>query len=188
MRKLIIFIVMLAGACVWAGATDDASYDSFYRVKGEKQHGHYYYGYNLTTKTDTFLSVLQLKTTGYDAFGYFTFDKTGITGMNELAFNSGNTADIGNVASGTNVGFWMKSDGVTYYSLDSMNTTPIINTYDKNSTIFTTAEISSGTWSDGIEFKVKAEKAHPVGQPLPGVLLSTAIGLAGLAGWKLRRK
>ena len=188
MKKLIIFIAMLAGLCAWAGKTDDASYDSFYSVSGEKHKGNDYYGYHLTTKKDTFLTVQLVSTTGYDSFGYFTYDSSGITKTNSLAFDSKGTAAIGNVADQTNVGFWMKADGVTYYSLDSMNSQAITNVYNKNSTIFTTAEISGGKWSDGIAFKVKAEKAKPVGQPLPGVLASALIGLAGLTGWKFRRK
>ena len=188
-KKLVMLFLAVAGfslAAVPAPTPSiDASRNSFYSVTYGSQ-----YGYSLTTKKDAALSIQRTWTDGYDAFGYFTYDNKGqIVSKDAIKFNKSGYADLGNFDQGTNVGFWLNNDGTTYYSVNKMNgwnNYYVDNAYDKKNGTFESVTNNGWWYTGGIDFKVNAAK--PVGQPLPGVLLSAIIGLASLTGWKLRAK
>ncbi|MDD3118659.1 MAG: hypothetical protein PHQ27_05745 [Victivallales bacterium] len=183
-RWLILFLLAAGTIGLWADSTvPDRS--SFYRVNYGCN-----YGYSITTKKDADLSARQLWSYGYDSFGYFTFDRNyNIITQNSLVFDKNNYAAIGKFDQGTNIGFWLENDGNTYYSVNGYNGPNnrwVDNTYYSREKVFESTTNNCCWYTGQIDFQVDAKS--PVGQPLPGVLISAVIGLAGLTGWRLRRR
>ena len=191
MRKLLVLILsFMTGTALWAGWGSQYNYGDFYTISDNG-------GKHIVTTSDTYLSISKISSTGYDAFGYYTYAKGTTPSLNSvelksLTFDKNGAASIGNVDKNTEVGFWISNANGTTYSTQSWNknwfyATNVMAYSSTGDPIF-----SAGTYWDynlnTLKFTITGSKAKPVGQPLPGVLASAVIGLASLTGWKFRRK
>jgi len=192
MKKLLLAVIMLAGINSWAQFGTQYSTGDFYILTTQ------YGGHNLKTTSDTNLSITRLSTTGYDSFGYFTFDSSALPSsgssldLKTLTFDSAGVANIGNLSANTNVGFWMTTAKGTTYSIQSLNKNYFYASKGYEYTSTGEPILRMGTYEnyslDNIRYTVEGGPAKPTGQPLPGVLISAFLGLASLAGWKFGRK
>lgn len=186
MKKWLFAVIALMGMSLWAVPESD-----FYAVTTQ------YRGHNILTTADTNLSVRQVSSSGYDAFGYFVFDSSALPtsasslDLKQLTFDSAGLANIGNVNANTDIGFWMTTSEGTVYSIQTLNEQNF-NAIKRQGFYDGEPLLRMGTYDnhpmDNIKFIIDAGPAKPTGQPLPGVLISAFLGLASLAGWKFGRK
>ena len=123
-------------------------------------------------------------------FGFFTFDETGILNQGQLAVKSNSTVTLGDLAAGTQVGFWLssaKTPDQVLYSVNELNVNGVDYFFsaltNKGETYWT---FGDSKWGDGAVIAFISGGQPVVGQPLPGALASLLLGGAVLHG--LRRK
>lgn len=152
-------------------------------------------GPNILINETTGLTVTNISSREYKAFGYFTFNDNGaIIEQQEVTFGDDGSTYLGEFEEGTKVGTWLTTEAGTFYSV------PILNeSYQHRATYLgDTPEgnlkigLEGGQqWcgSDYREMVVAFEPTEhaPAGQPLPGVIVSALIGL-GITGLARRKK
>ncbi|MDD5598484.1 MAG: hypothetical protein PHV82_11105, partial [Victivallaceae bacterium] len=145
------------------------------------------------------LTVTQLYSENYSAFGYFTYNPfTGaILERQAVTFDGTGSAYIGQFEAGTYVGTWLTTAVGTSYSVPSLNTwgmqraTYLGDTAEGNMIIGLEGDsIWMGTDYREMVVAIEPTEHAPAGQPLPGVIISALIGLgvAGAAGVKKSKK
>lgn len=156
-------------------------------------------GPNIKIMETTGLTISHISSQKYNAFGYFTYNPTNGTILEEhgVTFDNEGKAYIGEFAEGTRVGTWLSTDNGKFYSVPRLNES---NQY-RAAYLGDTSEgnlkigLEGGhKWSgtDYREMIVAFEPTEhaPTGQPLPGVFISALIGLGltGIAGLKRHKK
>jgi len=132
---------------------------------------------------------------GIKSFGYYTFKvengKQVITGQSLLQFDANGNANIENLAAGTNFSFYAvkANDKITYgqeiikhgTALDILGYNP-----GTNDPIYSMS--NGNNINAGLHFTMESTKA-PAGQPLPGIITTALICIAGTgAFFGLRRR
>ncbi len=156
-------------------------------------------GPNILINETTGLTVSEISSRSYNAFGYFTYNPANGAILEEhgVTFDNEGKAYIGEFETGERVGTWLSTDNGKFYSVPKLNesnqhrATYLGDTPEGNLKI----GLEGGPkWSgtDYREMVVAFEPTEhaPAGQPLPGVFISALIGLGltGLAGIKKHKK
>ncbi|MDD5599173.1 MAG: hypothetical protein PHV82_14600 [Victivallaceae bacterium] len=156
-------------------------------------------GPNVRVNETIGLTVTQLYSENYSAFGYFTYNPfTGsILEQQAVTFDDTGSAYIGQFEAGTYVGTWLTTDVGTSYSVSSLNAwgmqraTYLGDTAEGNMVVGLEGDpIWQGTDYTEMVVAIEPTENAPAGQPLPGVIISALIGLgvAGAAGVKKNKK
>jgi len=156
-------------------------------------------GPNIMVLETTGLTIGHVSSGEYNAFGYFTYNPANGAILKEqgVNFNNEGKAYIGKFEKGTSVGTWLSTDNGKFYSVPRLNesnqhrATYLGDTSEGNLKIGLEGD-KKWSGSDYREMVVSFEPTEhaPAGQPLPGVFMSTLIGLCltGIAGFKRHKK
>lgn len=188
----LIFTMVNSASAMAMPSTSSWDYGSF-RIDSPRWWGGD--GPSLVVTKTTGLSLSKVYARNYKAFGYSTFnpDTGQVLDKQVITFDGNNPTDIGTFEEGTHIGLWLNPRGQTEISTMEPN-------YCANRTTFY-GETADGNPIIGFEtghdwdynemlVSVQASQPHaPAGQPLPGVLISSLLGLgvAGFAKFKKRK-
>ena len=157
-------------------------------------------GPNIKVNETTGLTVTRLYSQNYSAFGYFTYNPVTGAVIQEQAvdFSNGDSVYIGEFEAGTRVGTWLTTDEGKFYSIPGLNegyeyrAAYLGDTRDGDLVVGLEGGNSwHGTQYDEMVVSfTPGEGQAPTGQPLPGILISSLIGLgvAGISRFKKRGK
>jgi hypothetical protein len=159
-----------------------------------------YGGPNIQVNERTALYVTHITSNHVNSFGYYTYPAGQGFDVNSIAavgLNSNTKTYIGDFDAGTNVGFWMQTNKGTFYTSQMFNPWGVSNSIVLGDTsdgfpVIGMEDDFWGRWKyDDMVFAVSTGEAQPPpGQPLPGVVLSTMLGLfaSGIILLKRNRK
>ena len=202
MRKKLFLLI--AGIIVFAftsisPAVAVVSSGSFYgESSGAFQLDYTFGGPNIKINRTTGLTMTYLgsQCSGYEAFGYYTYDAgTGnIINQQTINFPGRNQPTyVGTFDADTRVGTWLTTSKGTFYSSDQLNTPGrrraqlLSNSTSVPVIGFDDDRYYRRVYGDFV-FATEATEPQPAGQPLPGVILSGLIGLSVVGAAKIKKR
>ena len=146
-----------------------------------------YGGPNIKINHSTELTARHIAASNsYQAFGFYTYDPLNgsILSQQTLALdNQGAPTSLGTFAAGTHLGTWITTDKGTFYSSNQFNPNNSSNINylgdtPQGSPVFGfNDDHNSAIYGDLVYSMDAPGTTPPVGQPLPGILVSGIIGL-----------
>lgn len=160
---------------------------------GESYDIYFSGGPNIEITKTTGLTLTKVQSKKYKAFGYFTFDPlTGdVLTKEAITFDGNNPTYIGTFEEGTHVGLWMNPKKNREYSTNDdwwYNRTDLVAFTGNNEPIIGFETGHNWKYDDMMVSIGETDPHAPTGQPLPGILISSLLGL-GVAGIvKIRKR